>query len=215
MFDQNVAKASLLKIQYDKDIWGMASMIEGGYVFTVAHCLPKSARLRFNFESISAKVCTFDGKREAKAITYAVDVCSDLAVLTESSLDGERLPPADSKAFKEVFQHGRPAKVAKTTEARSTPIRIFTHEGNWLTGKLSPAATEFDLRVLVTLDEEARVVGGTSGAPIFNNVGEIIGIVSASPEVMESAADQFMANIVEAVSIPGALPHGLFQDLCV
>jgi len=58
----------------------------------------------------------------------------------------------------------------------SERIHIYTHKQTWITGKAIHFSPFNQKSIMIVADEQ--IEGGTSGGPIVNNNGEIIGISS-------------------------------------
>jgi hypothetical protein len=118
-------------------------------------------------------LATIDRKPgDLATVVLAVEPCSDVAVL--GSPDGQESP--DLWEAYDGFVHGvKPLRIAKRQPKPGMPfsVWIWTHQGVWIDGK----ATWFGHnRFGYTTRSEVK--GGTSGGPIVNRKGELVGVVS-------------------------------------
>ncbi len=155
---------------------GQGVLVEGGFVFTAAHCV--------NFTDTGGmalgdhclhRVVTSDGSQLALSL-LAVEPISDLAVLG----------PPDSQTFEDEYDEFE--RVYDQTPSLSLDVRehevkmlfdihIFTHKKTWLDGK---AMLTWPGAKLISVNTNELIEGGTSGGPIVNEHGELVAVVSHS-----------------------------------
>ena len=59
------------------------------------------------------------------------------------------------------------------------PVNIYTHKNTWVVGRASQMRRDAPM---IWVETEEKIEGGTSGSPIVNDKGELVGIVSNFPE---------------------------------
>ena len=160
----------------------MGVLVEEELVATVAHCLPKDKKGRTILpgtvdQGETAGVVRVDLGRldrgyRTLALVVAVDPCSDLAVLSHRTFSGSDLPPDDKERFFEFSATHVPARILRPEPSpEPTTVRLLSHEGEWVEGVARGSG--------VTLDNpKKRIKGGTSGSPVFDDAGRVLGLVS-------------------------------------
>ncbi len=69
---------------------------------------------------------------------------------------------------------------SKTIHSKPFKIYIPSHKGHWITGQAKQNQMQDAFGHLVIFDLDPPIEGGTSGSPVVNYKGELIGIVSNS-----------------------------------
>jgi len=77
--------------------------------------------------------------------------------------------------LKKFYQTALPVKLCTDDPKEPFPIHIFTHEGTWITGEGSLLREDHE-SIWIGTDEQVKA--GTSGSPIANDDGLLVGIVS-------------------------------------
>ncbi|MBT7924460.1 MAG: trypsin-like peptidase domain-containing protein [Opitutae bacterium] len=154
-------------------------------ILTAAHCLkslniwkPTIAPGEKYIESLK----THDGKK-LEMMVRSADVVKDVAVLIPWE-------EADDDAFGDFCDNTEPLPLcsddflkeyagANTDDGgfREFRIHVFTHEDEFTTGKASICSPCSD-----NISSKVPIKGGTSGGPIVNDNGELVGIVSQGKE---------------------------------
>lgn len=161
----------------DPETRGQAVLVRNGYFMTAAHCLEYNltGELALN-EHILYEIETAQGKK-LKAAPAIIEPCSDIAVLCEP--DGQVFFQ-ESDDYLDFCDQVKPIPLYRRrllnfpAEFR---IHIYSHEKVWITGK---ATIYHDHQPRIAIDAHENVKGGTSGGPIINDAGELVGIVSTS-----------------------------------
>jgi hypothetical protein len=151
---------------------GQCVLVEGGLILTAAHCVDWDCTGKMaQGEFFLSKIKTGDG--ELIATTLAVEPVSDIAVL--ASPDEQALPD-ESAAFDELCERMAPVKLLqRTPKAREPfPVWIRTHLKTWVAGK----AIYYERNCKFDYETECEILCGTSGGPIVNHAGELVGVVS-------------------------------------
>jgi hypothetical protein len=200
---------SLVRVGSPGNSQGMGVFTPAGHVLTAAHCLPKQPdpekhALLLNGTADPVRVpCYAFGNNEVMFEFQAVsaDRCIDLAVL------GKQEPSnySDWKPFTEAVESCR-LQLDVQSKDKVIPVHICTHKNEWLTGRWRttgpinwdggpppdvdsdppPDADDDPLPeplAFIQLNPEDRVRRGTSGAPVFDEEGGVLGIINKAYEV--------------------------------
>ncbi len=169
---------------------GRGVLVPGGYILTAAHCIRWDARGGMTLgDHFIETIRTSEGK-ELLACPCFADPLADIAALKAPD---NQVFFSQCEAF-EGFCKGTvgvpvahrawtiPA-ASKRHSSRPVPVHILTHKGGWITGTLTryglPGSIP-DGRVFLKPDRPIR--GGTSGGPVIDGTGRLVGVVSWSSE---------------------------------
>jgi S1-C subfamily serine protease len=167
----NIQKATVQIVQNG----GQGVLVQGNFILTAAHCIEFSCEANMALgDYFIEEISTFRGM--IKGTVVAVEPVSDIAVL--GPLDGgEALD--QMRRFYKFSEEISPVQVClKNYGLNETfPILVYTHKGKWVSGEAILTFKDGE-KLWVEFDEQ--IEGGTSGSPIINEVGELVGIVSNS-----------------------------------
>ena len=143
-------------------------------ILTAAHCV------NFNFDGLMSlgafsteEIETSSGE-QFKVGPIAVDPISDVAIL--GPLEDEAFPK-EAESFLDFCEHVKPVKLCQSVfeKRKAVDIYVYTHNKSWVSG----TATQFGYdEKQLWIETEEQIDKGTSGSPIINNVGELIGVAS-------------------------------------
>jgi S1-C subfamily serine protease len=181
-----IARATVTVVKDEaSDSKGRGFLVHGGYVLTAAHCVPWSGEGEMALgDRFLVTIIAADGSR-LKGQVLAVEPVSDIAVI--ASPDGQDLP-TEADAFSKFVDSTEALILCKDEFlfGEGFPIRIFTHEEQWISGKASQwrenAPTLF-------LETTPTVSGGTSGSAVVNDRGEVVGVVSTASDSDDGSND--------------------------
>lgn len=180
-FNKSRALKSLIRVKHGPGNWGMGFR-RGSYLLTAFHCLPQLPNNLW--DDTTVEVADFDRKAKAFAVVVACDPVSDIAVLSDATLQGTPLPTSCLKKFRALKEVTESASLVLTNPGISgkNRVHIFTHQKKWIAGHFTVFGKSKDPVVFLNIELSggAQVLGGTSGAPIFNDAGEVLGIVSTA-----------------------------------
>jgi S1-C subfamily serine protease len=113
-----------------------------------------------------------------KVEVYAVEPVSDIAVLGQA--DGQEFY-ADAEAFEAFCEETLPVRVCSADFDLdvAVPVHILTHTGAWIRARATRYGPPGDLpggRIWLTT--EASIESGTSGGPVIDESGDLVGDVS-------------------------------------
>jgi len=157
---------------------GQGVLVANGFIITAAHCLDYDQDVGIGIAlggHIHYKVETRQGVIHRLA-PYVIEPCSDIAVL--GPLDNQVFEEAED--FETFCEQTRPVSLYRGRLydlPEEFGIHIFTHNKGWVTGK-AQVTRNYSPTVFIKADE--NIDGGTSGGPIINDAGELVGVISIS-----------------------------------
>ena len=182
---------------------GQGVLVPGGFILTAAHCI------KWNGEGAMAlgdhfieKITTKSGARFG-VMPIAVDPVSDIAVL--SALDNQEFGE-DVESLEQWCETTKPVPLLTKTPPpwKSISVRVLSHRGNWIKGKVTRYGFATASSGCISIEAVSQIEGGTSGGPIVDSRGRLVGVVSHSTEA--KAGDKCTGSIPLACL---ALPHWL------
>ena len=168
---KKLVAGATLKIRTKERGNGQCVLVEGGLIITAAHCMDWDCNGMMALgEFYLSKIITCSA--DLIASTLAVEPVSDIAVL---GAPDDQSSPDEALAFDEFVGGISPVKLQRLPPKVRTPFPVWirTHVKTWVAGE----ATYFcGSRFAYRTGSEIR--SGSSGGPIVNNVGELVGVVS-------------------------------------
>lgn len=186
---------------------GQGVLIPGGFVLTATHCIEWDGDAGMALgEHYLEPVLTSVGSR-FNLEPAAADPIADIAVLVAP--DNQQFGD-DCEAFEAWIDSVDPVPLSRAFERWCSPVPVvgaeqsfivhcLTHAGGWVHGKATRRYIKpHGPRAWVTFEEPIR--SGTSGGPIVDDAGLLVGIVSFSNEVSTGSCDG--AQPVAAYALP-------------
>jgi S1-C subfamily serine protease len=178
---------------------GQGVLVPGGYILTAAHCVEWSTEGSMALgDTYLQRIQTADGELLV-ATPCAVEPVSDIAAL--GVLDGQSAPQ-EADAFEEFCDKVSPVPICVDDYkfGQYFPVYIYTHKGEWISGR----AARFGLFVLGTLfvKPDADIEGGTSGSPVVNDRGQLVALVSNAGGLAGDVTDS-MVGPRPHLALPG------------
>ncbi len=157
---------------------GQGVLVYGNMILTAAHCINYSCdgsmvlgdHFIEDFQS---------GERELKVSPWAVEPMADIAVL--GSLDNQTFDD-EAEAFEQFCEETEPVPLCRDEHELFKRFEVFirTHHHTWVRG--TAIQVQPGIRSL-GVEADEPITGGTSGGPIVNSNGELVGIVSNFSDV--------------------------------
>jgi hypothetical protein len=173
---KNLVAQATFTIRPKKGGSGQCVLIEGGLIITAAHCVSWDCGGEMVLgDFYLEKIATAHG--DLTATVLAVEPVSDLAVL---GCPDSQTFSAPAKAFDEFCERITPLRLYRRPMMpfKPMPVWILSHLKTWI-----PAtATYFGSNADFSFDTTRKINGGTSGGPIVNRAGELVGVVSHTTE---------------------------------
>lgn len=158
---------------------GCGIFVGHGLILTAGHCTDFTAEGNLVLGSHHFEVIqTISGKLIHAGI-WAVEPVADIAAL--GSLDNQTFTQ-EADEFEQFCEATDPVPISsgETPWGQPCTVHIFTHTGDWLKG-MATVWGEGSTASLA-LETESPIMGGKSGSGVFNDAGELVGIVSWSTE---------------------------------
>ncbi len=200
------ATVSLHGYPSDPATVGQAVLVRNGYFMTAAHCVEYdlTGRLALDRDHILYDIETAQGVK-LKASPVIIEPCSDIAVLCEP--DGQVFFK-EWEDYNDFCNKTRPLSLYRRRISNFPAefrVHIYAHKKVWIRGK---ATVYRDHSSIILIDADDNIEGGTSGGPIINDAGELVGIVSNSGGT---------AGETKQGSSPAprwALPAWIYHEIC-
>jgi V8-like Glu-specific endopeptidase len=154
---------------------GQGVLVNGNLILTAAHCVTFSLEGSMTQgDHYIEEIKTKDGA-VLKVAPIAIEPLSDIAAL--GALDEQEFSD-DVETFEAFCEQTKGIPVFKGTLQFKDSLKVYvhTHKGGWLAGKVTNYSHNLPHRLCIKT--EGLIEGGTSGGPIINEQGELVGIVS-------------------------------------
>ena len=203
-FDTQEATQPIVRVMHDQERFGCGFVVADQYVITAAYCLPQIP-ISNRSDDVLTTIRSWDGSDETNLAVIYCDIFSDIAILAWETFYGDELG-GDGLDRRLVLLRVGSADIDLSFPLEMLqPFYVRTHEGVWLSGLTEPCG--FDKPCFDAVIDEGDIPGGTSGSPVFNQKGEVIGLVSSRGEW---GGTQFS---VTCPWLAGALPRWYIREL--
>lgn len=158
---------------------GQGVLVPGGFVLTAAHCTTFDCAGAMALGDHFLEHVELRSGAKFRMQLVAVEPKSDIAVL--SAADGQTFY-REAKACEDWIESTEPVRLRETSLRLMRPVivHVLTHRGAWIHG----TATRWDEieSGVVCIETETPIEGGTSGGPIVDNDGRLVGVASLCAE---------------------------------
>ena len=154
---------------------GQGVLVSGDFILTATHCISWNGEGGMAMgDNYIEKIVTESGTR-LRVGPLAADPVSDLAVL--GSLDDQTFL-SDSRQFEEWCEATPALTLATETLRFRKPycVHILTHKREWVDGVAIQSSRHASC--LLYIEAASPIEGGTSGGPVLDTSGRLVGIVS-------------------------------------
>lgn len=150
-------------------------LIKNNMILTASHCVKYKLSGKMDLasgENYHENIQTWSGN--LKIAPLAIEPVSDIAVL--GTMDDQEFE-SDYEEYDYFCKNTSPMKISKKKIQVNErfKIHVFTHKLKWIEGY---AYISHPDSYLLLLDMDDRIKKGTSGSGVYNDNGEIVGIVS-------------------------------------
>ena len=152
---------------------GQGILIPGNLIITAAHCINFSCNGEMALgEYFIEEIQTNHGK--LKVSPLAVEPVTDIAVLGEID---DQAAPNEAMDFRMYCENTSAIPICQKDYKlfNKFNVYVYTHNRTWMVGKACQCAKDAEK---LSVEFEEQIEGGTSGSPIINDSGELVGIVS-------------------------------------
>lgn len=167
---------------------GLGILVPGRLVLTAAHCIESYNSGGMTLGD-SVEVIELPTRRRVRVRIFAVEPVADIAVLGPGDrqvlVDGmsevmEAAGLGSELGFEEWCDvvDGVPLAASPRLGGRIN-VHILTHKGDWVTGTAMRSLIDSGR---LTVHFDAAIGSGTSGGPVVNDEGQIVGVISFSNE---------------------------------
>jgi CBS domain-containing protein len=159
---------------------GQGVLVPGGFILSAAHCIDWSLDGGMTLgDDYLERITTQAGASFALSV-YAVEPVSDIAVL--GSADGQVFYD-DAEAFEAWCAEALPVPVSSADFDLevAVPVYILTHTGVWTRARATRYGVLDEVPgSCVSIVAESGIESGTSGGPVIDDTGRLVGVVSFS-----------------------------------
>jgi S1-C subfamily serine protease/antitoxin component YwqK of YwqJK toxin-antitoxin module len=194
------SSVSVSKSDYDVKATGSGILIsENGYIITNEHVID-------NANKIQVELTNEGVSKTYSAILVQKDKDNDLAIL---KINDEAFKPLPK--LKYSFKESGAVEVGSSAFTIGFPLALsgMGKEAKYTDGKVS-SKTGYN-GSLSTFQTSIPVQPGNSGGPVFNNNGELMGLINASVSQTDNVSYavklNYIKNLIEAVGETSALPN--------
>jgi len=177
-------------------------------IITAAHCLHCTCDGSMNpmnehlFEEVER------GQSKFKVAPLFIDPISDLGIL--GALDIQAFPPEELEGFDKFCEETEAVRLhkGKFELQKQFKVHIYTHKKLWVSGNAT--SWSFEKPHLITATTKEQIEGGTSGSPVINDSGELVGIVYSASIIDENRPELCVVSFTRPYH---AMPVWLYHEI--
>ncbi len=161
-----------------EDLGGQGVLIPGGFIITAAHCIKWTGQGKMALGEVDIVTITTRNGQQLKVRPCTVDHVSDIAALT--ALDDQQCS-AEALAFGEWVEATAPIPLATRLPKpqHSIDVQILTHNQEWIPAKVTNWSLPGMYSGSMAIEAQVAIQPGTSGGPVVNSGGRLVGVVSS------------------------------------
>ena len=158
-------------------------LVPGGYILTAAHCIKWDGTGAMALGDWYVETIQVSDGTQHKVSPCAVEPMTDIAVL--AAVDGQEMFE-ECHAFEKFCEATEPVPVSEddfphvTADGPPVRVHILTHKRTWASGDARRVNSPPFGNVWVAFD--TPIGGGTSGGPVIDDNGLLVGVVSHASE---------------------------------
>lgn len=179
---------------------GQGVLVPGGFVLTAAHCIEWTGTGGMALGDHMLETVTTKSGVSFRLDVKAAEPRADIAAL--SAPDNQALPD-DADRFETWCENTTAVQVRDRPleQGESVPAYVLTHDRGWLSARV--VQESWSVAGIVWLEPDGPINGGTSGGPVVDGAGQLIGVVSWGSDP-NSVDDMISAAIPFAsLALPG------------
>jgi S1-C subfamily serine protease len=153
-------------------------LVPDGFIITAAHCIDWDGNGAMALGDHFVERIRAGNGVIYTVSPYAVEPMRDIAAL--AAVDGLH---EECNAFEEFCEATEPVPVSTDDFpiGTSVPVHVLTHRGAWVTGRARRYG--FQIGGAVAVEFDAPIESGTSGGPVIDDNGLLVGVVSQAGAV--------------------------------
>ena len=165
-------------VKFVKEEEGMGVLINGNLILTAAHCIDCNCEGDMAVGRDFIEDIESANGEKLRISPIVVEPVIDIAIL--GSLDNQVFFE-EADRFEMFCENTKPVILSRDEFelGYSFPVYLLTHKRKWLIGKAMKHQRNSPL-ILIEFNE--KIESGTSGGPVINEAGELIGILSQTSE---------------------------------
>jgi S1-C subfamily serine protease len=176
------------------NLGGQGVLVPGGFILTATHCIEWNGDGRMALgDYFVEKLETQDG-RKLLASVYAAEPVTDMAVL--GAMDNQEAAE-HSLAFDRFTEEvpGVPVFFGLMPYGEAIPAYVLSHKKEWIAATVTRYGTPREPHGTLCLAAPAGIECGTSGGPVVNKDGRLLGVISHGTDAgREKGTDEFLPS---------------------
>jgi Trypsin len=166
--------------------WGQGVYVGNGFLITAAHCFSYDRNMGAKIargQQVRCVILTAQGERMYVTPVF-IETYSDIAVL--GPLNGQTFPKKLTAGYEDFCVMTGPVPLCRWRISEFPAkfrVHIRTHKKTWIQGETNYCGTLTKDLTQLSFSTAEAIKAGTSGGPIINDEGELVGVVSVSHDL--------------------------------